>query len=114
MPTGSGPGYFEDQQEPNKKAFVPAGNTHDVELHKRHIFVNGASPKTTVNMPNVSAAEGFEFIVHAINVPGTTDAGAEVDFSDGLDGTNVANITTEEEKIAFKSDGRAWNVGRSN
>lgn len=110
-----GPGYFEDRATPNKKMFVDAGTpATDIPLEKRHIFVNGNSPQTPVNLPNVSAAEGYEFIVEAINVPGTTDAGVAIDYGDGVSGSQVANVTTEGEKIAFKCNGQGWNVGSQN
>lgn len=106
-------GYFEDRQEPDNKMFVDAGSSAtDIPLHKRHIFVNGNSPQTPINLPNVSEAEGAEFIVEAINVPGTTKAGVKVDYSDGSDETLEKSIETSELSLRFNSNGRSYNVGR--
>lgn len=106
-------GYFEDRQEPDDKMFVDAGSSAtDIPLHKRHIFVNGNSPQTPVNLPNVSEAEGKVYIVEAISVPGTTGAGVKVDYSDGSDETLEKSMLTSELSLRFESDGRSWNVGR--
>jgi len=103
----SGPGYFEDRQSRDKKMFVPAGTPAvDIPLHKRHIFVNGATPQTPVNLPNVSEAAGFRFIIQAINVPGS--GGIKIDYSNGSDETLELSMTTSEASVVFESDGINW------
>jgi len=103
------PGYFEHKQSPDKKMFVPAGTPAvDIPLHKRHIFVNGATPQTPVNLPNVSKAAGYKFLIQAINVPATTDAGIKIDYSDGSAETLELSITTSEASVVFESDGINW------
>lgn len=107
-----GPGYFEDLAEPDKKLFVSSDteNATDIELFDRHIFVDGSSPQTEIVMPNVSEAEGYEFVVQLLTVPSTTDAGVKVNLDDGIDGTKTDNITTAQTQVVYKSDGIDWHI----
>lgn len=108
MPVG--PGYFEDRQEPDKKLFVSAGSTVSLPLHKRFVMAKAAAATTTVEFPNVSEAEGFEFIV---NVLSASTAGVELDLSNGLSTTTIVSLSTTGVQAVISSDGMDWHVDKS-
>jgi len=115
MPT-SGPGYFEDRAVPDKKIVLDANTSEaqDIPLERRNIFVNGSTPKTQVNLPNVSEAEGYTFHIQGYNVPGAAGAGVLVDFSKGSATTLQKGIETSGVVLTFQSNGMEWTFQRTN
>ncbi len=102
----------EDRQTPDKKLYVSAGSLLiDVPLYKRHVFVAGDSaPRTSIVLPNVSEAEGYEFIVSATTEGG---GGIHIDYSNGGLAALSTTIITTGVELSCYSTGVIWKLVRS-
>jgi len=96
-----GPGYFEDRAEPQKKLYVAADEEQDMPLAKRHALAEGGS-STTLNLPNVSEAEGFVMTVRQMG-----SGGVDIDPSDGTQ-QSIISLGSDGAEVVLRSDGERW------
>lgn len=105
----TGPKYFEDRIEPDKKLFIDANTT--IPLSKRFVIVDASSGSPEITFPNVSKAEGYEFVISAAKQAGSESV--DLVMSDGLASALTTSISTAGIQVVAKSDGRDWHVERS-
>jgi hypothetical protein len=108
------PDYIMDRQSPDKKLYVSGGSTKTLTLNQRHVFIAGASgPRSILNLPNVSEAEGLKFVLAAISMPATTGSGIDVIFSNGGISALSQSILTTSIELSLYSNGVGWTVNRT-
>ena len=100
-----------ERQVPDKTLHVSAGSDVTLTMQQRKIFATGASnPRTYIRFPNVSEAEGREFVISATAVAAT--AAIQVVYTDGGLGSFSQGIETTGIELTFKSIGKNWVITR--
>lgn len=103
-----------ERENPDQKLFVSAGSDITIPIWKRHIFVTGASGSTTtVRLPNVSEAEGLEFIISGYTAAAASSALIALKYQNGGLGAFSTSIVTSGTEVAFRSTGLVWQIVRS-